>query len=131
MCKEGRPGPVLLDIPVDVQACRVDETAMKHFVQEDNGRYSISDAQIDEVVSQIEKAKRPVFYVGAGVNVANASEDFRKLAEKLNIPVLVHWNGMNLLENEHPLFMGHPGAVGQRAANFVLHMMLKNTTKTK
>ena len=110
----------MLDIPVDVQACRVDETAMKHFVQEDYGRYSISDAQIDAVVSQIEKAKRPVFYVGAGVNVANASEDFRKLAEKLNIPVLVHWNGMNLLENEHPLFMGHPGAVGQRAANFVL-----------
>ena len=52
--------------------------------------------------------------------IASASEDFRKLAEKLNIPVLVHWNGMNLLENEHPLFMGHPGAVGQRAANFVL-----------
>lgn len=120
MCKEGRPGPVLLDIPVDVQACRVDETAMKHFVREDNGRYSISDAQIEAVVSQIEKAKRPVFYVGAGVNVASASEDFRRLAEKLNIPVLVHWNGMNLLENEHPLFMGHPGAVGQRAANFVL-----------
>jgi len=120
LCKEGRPGPVLLDIPVDVQACRVDETTMKHFVQEYNGRHSISDAQIDAVVSQIEKAKRPVFYVGAGVNVASASEDFRKLAEKLNIPVLVHWNGMNLLENEHPLFMGHPGAVGQRAANFVL-----------
>ncbi|MGE9954161.1 thiamine pyrophosphate-binding protein [Segatella copri] len=120
LCKEGRPGPVLLDIPVDVQACRVDETTLKHFVQKDKGRYSISDALIDEVVSQIEKAKRPVFYVGAGVNVANASEDFRKLAEKLNIPVLVHWNGMNLLENEHPLFMGHPGAVGQRAANFVL-----------
>ena len=79
MCKEGRPGPVLLDIPVDVQACRVDETAMRHFVREDNGRYSISDAQIDAVVSQIEKAKRPVFYVGAGVNVASASEDFRKL----------------------------------------------------
>ena len=120
LCKEGRPGPVLLDIPVDVQACRVDETTLKHFVQKDKDRCSISDALIDEVVSQIEKAKRPVFYVGAGVNVANASEDFRKLAEKLNIPVLVHWNGMNLLENEHPLFMGHPGAVGQRAANFVL-----------
>lgn len=120
LCKEGRPGPVLLDIPVDVQACRVDETTMKHFVPEDKDKYQIGDAMIKAVVSQIEKAKRPVFYVGAGVYVANASEDFRKLAEKLNIPVLIHWNGMNLLENDHPLFMGHPGAVGQRAANFVL-----------
>lgn len=101
-CKEGRPGPVLLDIPVDVQACKVDETTMKHFVPEDKNEYCIDDALIETVVSQIEKAKRPVFYVGAGVNVANAGEDFRKLAEKLNIPVLVHWNGMNLLENDHP-----------------------------
>lgn len=120
LCKEGRPGPVLLDIPVDVQACRVNEISMKHFIPEGKNKYSISDNIIEAVVTQLENAKRPVFYVGAGVNVANASNDFRKLAEKLNIPVLVHWNGMNLLENDHPLFMGHPGAVGQRAANFVL-----------
>lgn len=120
LCKEGRPGPVLLDIPVDVQACRVNEMSMKHFIPEEKNKYSISDNIIEAVVAQLENAKRPVFYVGAGVNVANASNDFRKLAEKLNIPVLVHWNGMNLLENDHPLFMGHPGAVGQRAANFVL-----------
>lgn len=120
LCKEGRPGPVLLDIPVDVQACRVNEMSMKHFMPEEKNKYSISDNIIEAVVAQLENAKRPVFYVGAGVNVANASNDFRKLAEKLNIPVLVHWNGMNLLENDHPLFMGHPGAVGQRAANFVL-----------
>lgn len=120
LCKEGRPGPVLLDIPVDVQACRVNEISMKHFIPEGKNKYSISDNIIEAVVAQLENAKRPVFYVGAGVNVANAGDDFRKLAEKLNIPVLVHWNGMNLLENDHPLFMGHPGAVGQRAANFVL-----------
>ena len=120
LCKEGRPGPVLLDIPVDVQACRVNEMSMKHFIPEEKNKYSISDNIIEAVVAQLENAKRPVFYVGAGVNVANASNDFRKLAEKLNIPVLVHWNGMNLLENDHPLFMGHPGADGQRAANFVL-----------
>lgn len=120
LCKEGRPGPVLLDIPVDVQACRVNEISMKHFIPEGKHKYSISDNIIEAVVAQLENAKRPVFYVGAGVNVANAGDDFRKLAEKLNIPVLVHWNGMNLLENDHPLFMGHPGAVGQRAANFVL-----------
>lgn len=120
LCKEGRPGPVLLDIPVDVQACKVDEATMSHFVPSCEKKYTINKSDIDEVVARLEKAKRPVFYVGAGVNVAEAANDFRKLAERLNIPVLVHWNGMNLLENSHPLFMGHPGAVGQRAANFVL-----------
>ena len=119
-CKEGRPGPVLLDIPVDVQACRVEETELEGFVAANERKYVISPKQIDEVVRLLNEAKRPVFYVGHGVNVSNARLLFRELAEKLNIPVLVHWNGMNLLESEHPLYMGRPGAVGQRAANFVL-----------
>lgn len=120
LCKEGRPGPVLLDIPVDVQACKIDESILTGFKPPQVNDYKISDSDIQMVISKIEKAKRPVFYVGAGVNIASAANDFRKLAEKLNIPVLVHWNGMNLLESEHPLYMGHPGAVGQRAANFIL-----------
>lgn len=120
LCKEGRPGPVLLDIPVDVQACRVEENELEGFIPNVKNKYKIYKKEIDEVVSLLNKAKRPVFYVGHGVNVANARNAFRELAEKLNIPVLVHWNGMDLLENEHPLYMGRPGAVGQRAANFVL-----------
>lgn len=120
MCKEGRPGPVLLDIPVDVQACRVDEDELIGFTPNNAKDYAISESIIDEVVSLLNNAKRPVFYVGHGVNVAKARDSFRQLAEKLNIPVLVHWNGMGLLENDHPLYMGRPGAVGQRAANFVL-----------
>lgn len=120
LCKEGRPGPVLLDIPVDVQACRVEENELEGFIPNVKNKYKIYKKEIDEVVSLLNNAKRPVFYVGHGVNVANARNAFRELAEKLNIPVLVHWNGMDLLENEHPLYMGRPGAVGQRAANFVL-----------
>ncbi len=119
LCKSGRPGPVLLDIPVDVQAVRVDETKLVGFEPpiED---YSCRTEQIDEIVNLLIKAKRPVIYAGAGVHFANAKKEFRDLVERLNIPVLIHWNGMDILENEHPLYMGRPGAVGQRAANFVL-----------
>ncbi len=120
ICKEGRPGPVLLDIPVDVQACHVEEDELEGFVPEFTNKYVVSDQKIDEVVKLLNNAKRPVFYVGHGVNVAHARDEFRQLAEKINVPVLVHWNGMNLIENDHPLYMGRPGAVGQRAANFVL-----------
>lgn len=120
ICKEGRPGPVLLDIPVDVQACRVEEDSLEGFIPKKDVRYSVKQDKLNEVVELLNDAKRPVFYVGHGINVANAKNEFRQLAEKLNIPVLVHWNGMNLLECDHPLYMGRPGAVGQRAANFVL-----------
>lgn len=120
LCREGRPGPALLDIPVDVQGCQVEEIELKGFNPDQNKHYIIAKELIDRVVSLLNKAKRPAIYAGAGVNVANASDNFRKLVEKLRIPVLIHWNGMDILETDHPLYMGHPGAVGQRAANFVL-----------
>lgn len=119
IAREGRPGPVLLDIPVDVQACRVNPNELRSYKEPQND-YTCSEKTIDEVVNLLNKAKRPVFYVGAGVTIAGAKQSFRELAEKLNIPTLCHWNGMDILENEHPLYMGRPGAVGQRAANFVL-----------
>ena len=117
--KEGRPGPVLLDIPVDVQACKVEECELECF-NPPSQIYNIADDVLDIVVQQLNNAKRPVIYAGAGIAFANAKKEFRKLIEKLNVPVLTHWNAMDMLENDHPLYMGHPGAVGQRAANFVL-----------
>lgn len=119
VAREGRPGPVLLDIPVDVQACRVEEDQLVGFVPEEKGS-TIKMEQIDEIVELLNNAKRPVIYAGAGVSIAKARETFRTLVEKIGAPVLLHWNGIDLLENEHPLYAGRPGAVGQRAANFTL-----------
>lgn len=119
LCKFGRPGPVLLDIPVDVQAVRIDETKLVGF-EPPSEHYDIKPEQIAEIVKLLIRAKRPVIYAGAGVCFANAKKEFRHLVEHLNIPVLIHWNAMDLLENDHPLYMGRPGAVGQRAANFIL-----------
>lgn len=119
MTREGRPGPVLLDIPVDVQACRVEEDQLVGFVPEKKGSI-IKMEQIDEIVELLNNAKRPVIYAGAGVSIAKARDTFRTLVEKIGAPVLLHWNGIDLLENEHPLYAGRPGAVGQRAANFTL-----------
>lgn len=119
ICREGRPGPVLLDIPVDVQGCKVEESELIGFTPELK-QSTIIDAQIKEIVELLNNAKRPVIYAGAGVSIANARVDFRSLIEKIGAPVLLHWNGIDLLESNHPLFAGRPGAVGQRAANFTL-----------
>ena len=75
---------------------------------------------IDEVVKLLETAKRPVFYGGGGVYMSNASDVFVQLAEKYNIPVMTTWNGIDIIWNDHPLYMGRPGAIGQRAANFII-----------
>lgn len=119
IAREGRPGPVLLDIPVDVQACRVDEDQLIGFVPDEKGS-TIKMDQINEIVDLLNNAKRPVIYAGAGVSIAKARDAFRTLVDKIGAPVLLHWNGIDLLENEHPLYAGRPGAVGQRAANFTL-----------
>lgn len=119
LCREGRPGPVLLDIPVDVQGCKVEESELEGFVPEPKSS-TVLKSQIDEIVDLLSNAKRPVIYAGAGVNIAKARDAFRILVERIGAPVLLHWNGMDLLENEHPLYAGRPGAVGQRAANFTL-----------
>lgn len=119
MCREGRPGPVLLDIPVDVQGCFVEESELVGFIPQFK-QTKINEVQINEIVELLNNAKRPVIYAGAGVNIANARDIFRSFVEKIGAPVLLHWNSIDLLESEHPLFAGRPGAVGQRAANFTL-----------
>lgn len=119
IARQGRPGPVLLDVPLDVQASFVDEESLVSY-NDDYKKPVIKAETIEEVVKLLETAKRPVFYGGGGVYMSNASEIFVQLAEKLNVPVMTTWNGIDIIWNDHPLYMGRPGAIGQRAANFII-----------
>jgi len=115
MAKEGRPGPVWLDIPLDVQSAMINETTLEGYTSAGINQ----DIQIDYVVNLIEAAKRPVILAGCGVRQAGAVDDFINLAEHLNIPVLLTWKAMDFLPSNHRLFAGRPGTAGQRAANFI------------
>lgn len=119
IARQGRPGPVLFDVPLDVQASFVDEESLESYI-DDYRKPEIKTETIDEVVKLLETAERPVFYGGGGVYMANASEEFVELAEKFNVPVMTTWNGIDIIWNDHPLYMGRPGAIGQRAANFII-----------
>lgn len=119
IARQGRPGPVLLDVPLDVQGSFVDEDTLKPY----NDEYKkpvIKAETLEEVVKLLETFKRPVFYGGGGVYMSNASDAFVQLAEKFNVPVMTTWNGIDIIWNDHPLYMGRPGAIGQRAANFII-----------
>lgn len=117
--RQGRPGPVLLDVPLDVQGSFVDEDTLKPY----NDEYKkpvIKAETLEVVVKLLETAKRPVFYGGGGVYMCNASDAFVQLADKYNVPVMTTWNGIDIIWNDHPLYMGRPGGIGQRAANFII-----------
>ncbi len=118
LAMEGRPGPVWIDIPLDIQACDVDADGLAEYKQE-RRCFDASEDDISKTIELINQSKRPVLIIGHGVRLSHAVEEMRELYNALGIPVLTTWNGVDLIEENHPLYFGRPGAVGQRAANFI------------
>ena len=120
---DGRPGPVWLDIPLDVQGALVDENKMPRY-SPDIDAVAINDSlvqeQVDTVIDLLKKARRPVFLAGQGIRIAGAQDTFLRVAEHLKIPVVSSFSGVDLIPSDHPLFMGRIGTVGTRCGNFTL-----------
>lgn len=121
----GRPGPVWLDIPLDVQAAMIDETALKGFDPAVEGlqpRPAAPElaAQAERVIGLLNRAERPVILAGNGVRLAGGLGEFEAVVRALGIPVLLTWKAVDFLPDDDPLYAGRPGAIGQRGANFAL-----------
>ncbi|OGK13293.1 hypothetical protein A3A93_02800 [Candidatus Roizmanbacteria bacterium RIFCSPLOWO2_01_FULL_38_12] len=125
MAKTGRPGPVWLNIPLDVQGAIIDTNSLKSFnntvkkISNDKEKINLQK-QIRETLKRIAIAKRPVMLVGNGVRLAGAQKQLLTLIKKLKIPVLTSFTGYDLVGSDNTYFYGRPGTVGQRAANFIL-----------
>ena len=120
--QNGRKGPVWVDIPLDVQAADIEPNRIeKYTVGYNEWQEWQTSEDIRYGVAQIEQAlagaKKPVILAGGGIIAANAEDDFHKLLERLKCPVLLTWKAMGLMSDNHPLYCGRPGAIGQRAAN--------------
>lgn len=124
IAKEGRPGPVWVDIPLDIQASQIEQNKLipyqvpAEFRPEAHRRIQINE-QISRIFDLLHKAERPLMLLGNGIRLAGAVEEAREFYEILGIPVVTSWNGVDLIEDEHPLFYGRPGSVGHRHANFI------------
>jgi acetolactate synthase-1/2/3 large subunit len=122
----GRPGPVWLDIPMDIQARRMPKTELSFALSEFLPKACLEnidpnlEAQFQAIESPLKNSKRPLIYLGNGVRLAHATKDFLKLVEHWKIPVVSSWNATDILSNTHPLYVGRPGIYGQRGANFAL-----------
>lgn len=123
LAKNGRPGPVWLDIPQNVQNAMVDTD---EFIQFDAGELAnteplpVSDKVMELVINQIKSAKRPVFYAGVEIRTHGAYEVFLKVMRKLNIPVVTSFDGIDLLADDAPLYAGRAGDVGNRYGNWAV-----------
>lgn len=120
---DGRPGPVWLDIPLDVQGAIVDETKFKEFDCSeliDPVKHSLVDKQINQLIEKIKVAKSPVIYVGNGVRLAKKEKEFINLAEMLNIPVVTAISGSDIIWHDHPMYYGKPGICGDRIGNIMV-----------
>ena len=117
--KSGRPGPVWIDIPLDVQAMMIDESHLVAFdepAQMPDGE--ILKDGVHRAIRLLNESERPVVLAGNGLRLANGIQEFLKIIDLLQIPVLTTWKAIDFLPENHPLFIGRPGAVGQRGANF-------------
>jgi acetolactate synthase-1/2/3 large subunit len=112
----GRPGPVWLDVPIDLQSSPepfdIGEPALEPPL-------APLDADLATVVQWLREAHRPVLLGGSGVHVAGARAEFLALAERLGMPVCTAWTH-DLIASDHPLFAGRPGTIGTRAGNLCL-----------
>jgi acetolactate synthase-1/2/3 large subunit len=123
LATDRRPGPVWLDVPIDVQAAQIDPSMLKGYdPAEDVAEPKASQLQesVREILRRMIEAKRPVIYAGTGIRLSGQYDLFLKLASRLGIPVVAAWNSNDLLSNNHPAYAGRPGSVGDRAGNFTV-----------
>jgi acetolactate synthase I/II/III large subunit len=120
--KSGRPGPVWIDVPVDVQGSPIDPDTLPGYAEpptEAHAPRALPDT-LAQVMALLRQAERPLVLAGHGVRLAGAAEAFKALVERLALPVVTTWNALDLLPWEHPLNVGRPGVVAPRAPNLAV-----------
>ncbi len=118
IAKSGKPGPVLVDLPTDVMA----ELGSTSYPTNVNIRgykpnKGVHIGQLKKAITLMKRAKKPMFLIGGGVNLAGAQEEMTTLAEKLDVPVITTVMGRGAIATDHPLFIGDIGMHGSYAAN--------------
>lgn len=116
IAKEGRPGPVLIDIPKNIQ---IEKTAYKQLKpnQVERKISHLKQQDIDEAIEMINKAKKPFIYVGGGAIASDACEEVIALAEKINAPTCTSLMARGVIPSNHPLYTGMIGMHGTKASN--------------
>lgn len=118
----GRPGPVWIDIPQDLQWAQIDPIGLTSF--QSTKTEAINKTEIVQsaksTLALLRDAKRPLLWIGHGIRLAHCEQAFRKMFDELGVPALVSWQAADIIPDDHPLYIGRAGTYGQRWANFAL-----------
>ena len=115
----GRPGPVWLSIPVDIQGLLIEETEIP-IIQKDIINMDIPYENLDVIKNELLKARRPLIIAGNGIKLGNCNEKFTNFLKKYKIPVVVTFHGTDLIETDDSLYCGKIGLIGDRHGNFTM-----------
>ncbi|MFQ5681119.1 MAG: biosynthetic-type acetolactate synthase large subunit [Candidatus Omnitrophota bacterium] len=117
----GRPGPVVVDLPVDVQVAQTDFSYPKECrIRTYNPTYDPHPGQIKRAAKLIARARRPIIYAGGGIIISGACRELKELAEKINAPVTTTLMGLGGFPQTHRLSLGMPGMHGTAYANYAI-----------
>jgi len=119
----GRPGPVWIDIPINIQGTEINpENQTSYNPEEDAITFETSNIseKINELTIRLKKAKRPIIYAGTGIRIAEMHSVFLNLVRILKIPVVTAWNSNDLIGDDDPVYAGRPGSIGNRPGNFAV-----------
>ena len=118
---KGRPGPVWIDFPMDIQGAKIPNISFKKFKPKIKEKSSVIDKNtLKNIKSAIESSKRPVFWLGNGIRLSMATNRIENLLKTLPFPTILSWAAIDILGNDHPLNYGRAGVYGNRSANFIL-----------
>lgn len=122
LAKNGRPGPVWLDIPGDIQKAEINPAALAAFNPAEVAKHQDTELQkkVRSVAAALVESKRPLFHIGQGVRLAGGERKLFEILERFGIPFVTARNANDLAASDHPLFAGRPGTFAQRGANFAL-----------
>ncbi len=128
LATKGRGGPVWIDVPLDVQAAKIETEKLVHFTGSEEEREllkkeepeTVSDEMAAEILRRISEAKKPLLLAGTAIRLAGGEKAFLELVDKLQIPVVTAWNAHDTLPDDNPYFVGRPSTVGTRGGNFAV-----------
>lgn len=119
----GRPGPVWLDVPLDIQGAMIETDELIHFDAAAENPWQIPEvtpAVAERILDKIKNAKAPLLLAGTGIRLGKAEAELLQLLGKLKIPVVTAWNANDTVAFDNPFFAGMPGTVGTRPGNFAV-----------
>ncbi len=123
LATNGRPGPVWIDVPLDIQGATVETDSLRHYSSEEDAAKEIvhyDESMTDRIIEKLKSAKRPLVLLGTGVRLADFRDQALRFAEEARLPIVTAWNAHDLVWDDHELYCGRPGTVGTRGGNFVV-----------